>query len=61
MSLYMLVSNLKALFWQNKKYLRQFDILKEADWMLFQASSDKLSDVQTILLKILWNYKYWCL
>ena len=38
-----------------------FDILKEADWMLFQASADKFCYVPTILLYILWKYKYWCI
>ena len=36
-----------------------FDILKEADWMLFQASADKFCYVPTILLYISWKYKYW--
>ena len=38
-----------------------FDILKEADWLLFQASADKFCPVRTILLNILWKYKYGCI
>ena len=34
-----------------------FDILKEADWMLFQASAGKFCYMSTILLYILWKHK----
>ena len=37
-----------------------FDILKEADWMLFQASVDKFCYVPTIFLYVLLKNKYWC-
>ena len=36
-----------------------FDILKEANWILFQASLDKFCYVLTILLYISWKYSYW--
>ena len=35
------------------------DILKEADWILFQAFADNFCYVPTILLYISWKYKYW--
>ena len=38
-----------------------FDIWKEADWMLFQASADKLCYMPIIILYILWKYKYRCI
>ena len=38
-----------------------FDILKEADWMLFQASANNFCYVLTILLYRLWKCKYWCI
>ena len=38
-----------------------FDILKEADWMLSQASPDKFCYMPTIIWYILWKYKYWCI
>ena len=38
-----------------------FDILNEADWILFQASAENLCYMTTILLHILWKCKYWCI
>ena len=38
-----------------------FDILKEANWMLFQASADNFCYVSTILLYVSWKYRYWCI
>ena len=38
-----------------------FDLLKEANWMLFQASAYNFCYVSTILLYISWKYKYWCI
>ena len=38
-----------------------FDILNEADWILFQASADNFCYVPTIFFQILWKYKYWCI
>ena len=35
-----------------------FDVLKDADWMLFQASADNFCYVLTILLYISWKYMY---
>ena len=43
------------------KFYAIFDILKEADWMLFQASADNSCYETTILLYISWKYKYWCI
>ena len=34
-----------------------FDILKEADWMLFQPAADNFYYVPTILFYIPWKYK----
>ena len=36
-----------------------FYILKEADWMLLQASADLFCYMLTILLQISWKYKCW--
>ena len=36
-----------------------FDILKEADRMLFEASADNFCYVPTFLLYISWKYNYW--
>ena len=50
----------KCLFLQNRSYA-SFYILREADWMLFQASAGSFYYVPTILLYISWKYKYWCI
>ena len=50
----------KSLFLRNRSYAI-FDILKEADWMLFQPSADNFCNVPTILLHTPWKYKYWCI
>ena len=50
----------KCLFLQNGSYA-SFYILREADWMLFQASADSFYYVPTILFYISWKYKYWCI
>ena len=42
----------------NKSY-EIFYILKEADWMLFQASANNFCYVLTIFWYIPWKYKYW--
>ena len=38
-----------------------FDILKEANWMLFQAIQAIQECYSTIVFYILWKYKYWCI
>ena len=38
-----------------------FDILKEVNWISFQASTDTFCYVPTILLHTLWKYKYLCI
>ena len=43
-------ANWKSLFNEIRVTYAIFDILKEADWMLFQASADKFCYVSTILL-----------
>ena len=55
------VSNLSLYFNEIGVTYAIFDILKEADWMLFQTSADKFSYVTNILLYMLWEYKYWCI
>ena len=50
----------KSLFLRIGATYAVFDILKEADWMLFQVSADNFCYVP-ILLYILWKYRYWCI
>ena len=57
-----LVCNLKVFsFYKIWVTYAIFDILKEADWMLFQASANNFCYVPTILLYRLWKCKYWCI
>ena len=42
----------KSLFLRNRSYLHRFNILKEADWVIFQASAENICYVPTILMKV---------
>ena len=56
------VCNLKVFYFNEIRFTYAiFDIFKEADWMVFEASANKFCYVPTILLYIWWKYKYWCI